>query len=123
MPQPHESRGRILFVDPEDITKDLPEIAHRSAKGRPGVFQKPLNHWEWESQAPEHKQGGQGGLFYAVYEEDGRLDGYVKYRTARPNLIVQELMAVTPGGRQGVVAALLRLGPDDQRRGAQPSRG
>ena len=93
---PHESRGRILFVDPEDITKDLPEIARRSAKGRPGVFQKPLNHWEWESQAPEHKQGGQGGLFYAVYEEDGRLDGYVKYRTARPNLIVQELMAATP---------------------------
>ncbi len=95
--QPHESRGRIVFVDPEDITKDLPEIARRSSKDRPGVFQKPLHHWEWESRSPEHKQGGQGGLFYAVYEEDGRLDGYVKYRTARPNLIVQELMAVTPG--------------------------
>ena len=94
--RPHESRGRIVFVDPEDITKDLPEISRRSAKDRPGVFQKPLYHWERESQASEHRQGGQGGLFYAVYEEDGRLDGYVKYRTARPNLIVQELMAVTP---------------------------
>ncbi len=93
---PHESRGRIVFVDPEDITKDLPDIARRSIKDRPGVFQKPLHHWAWESQAPEHKQGGQGGLFYAVYEQDGRLDGYVKYRTARPNLVVQELMAVTP---------------------------
>ena len=94
--RPHESRGRIVFVDPEDITKDLPEISRRSAKDRPGVFQKPLYHWERESQASEHRQGGQGGLFYAVYKEDGRLDGYVKYRTARPNLIVQELMAVTP---------------------------
>ena len=93
---PHESRGRIVFVDPEDITKDLPEISRRCAEDRPGVFQKPLHHWEWESQASEHKQGGQGGLFYAVYEEDGKLDGYVKYRTARPNLIVQELMAATP---------------------------
>ena len=94
--QPYESRGRIVFVDPEDIAKDLPEIARRSSKDRPGVFQKPLHHWAWESQAPEHKQGGQGGLFYAVYEQDGKLDGYVKYRTARPNLIVQELMAATP---------------------------
>ena len=93
--RPYQSRGRTVFVDPEDITKDLPEISRRSAKDRPGVFQKPLHHWERESQAPEHKQGGQGGLFYAAYEEDGRLDGYVKYRTARPNLIVQELMAAT----------------------------
>ena len=93
---PYESRGRIVFVDPEDITKDLPGISRRSVKDRPGVFQKPLQHWERESKASEHKQGGQGGLFYAVYEEDGRLDGYVKYRTARPNLIVQELMAATP---------------------------
>ena len=93
--RPYESSGRIFFVDPLDITKEFPEVFRRSTLDRPGVFQKPLHQWERESQAPEHRQGGPGGLFYAVYEDDGRVDGYVTYRTSRPTLVVNELMAVT----------------------------
>jgi predicted acetyltransferase len=93
--RPYESPGRIVFVDPEDITKELPEIFRRSTMDRPGVFQRPFHQWERDSQAPEHRQGGRGGLFYAAYEDGGRMDGYVTYRTSRPTLVVNELMAAT----------------------------
>jgi len=92
---PHKSPGRIVFVDPSDIAKELPEVFRRSTKDRPGVFQRALHRWERDSQAPEHQQGGPGGLFYAAYEDGGRVDGYVTYRTARPTLFVNELMAAT----------------------------
>ncbi len=91
----YESPGRIVFVDPVDITKEFPEVFRRSTLDRSGVFQKPLHQWERDSQAPEHRQGGPGGLFYAAYEDGGRVDGYVTYRTARPTLVVNELMAAT----------------------------
>jgi predicted acetyltransferase len=93
--RPYESPGRIVFVDPEDITKELPEIFRRSTMDRPGVFQRPFHQWERDSQAPEHRQGGRGGLFYAAYEDGGRMDGYVTYRTSWPTLVVNELMAAT----------------------------
>jgi predicted acetyltransferase len=93
--RPYESPGRIVFVDPEDITKELPEIFRRSTMDHPGVFQRPFHQWERDSQAPEHRQGGRGGLFYAAYEDGGRMDGYVTYRTSRPTLVVNELMAAT----------------------------
>ena len=93
--RPYESNGRIVFVDPEDIVKELPEVFRRSTVDCPGVFQRALHHWERDSQAPEHRQGGPGGLFYAAYEEEGRVDGYVTYRTSGTTLVVNELMAAT----------------------------
>ena len=91
----HESPGRIAFVDPVDITKDLPEVFRRSTMDRPGVFQRAPHQWEQDSRAPEHTEGGRGGLFYAAYEDAGRVDGYVTYRTTGTTLIVNELMATT----------------------------
>ena len=93
--RPYESPGRIAFVDPMDIPKELPEVFRRSTVGRPGVFQRALHHWEQDSQAPEHRQGGRGGLFYAAYEDGGRVDGYATYRTGGNTLTVIELMAAT----------------------------
>ncbi len=91
----YESPGQITFVEPEDITRDIPEVSRRCTEGRPGVFQKPMYRWERESRAPEHRQGGQGGTFYVAYEEDGRMDGYAAYRTGGGTLTVNELMATT----------------------------
>jgi len=93
--RPHESHGRIVFVDPVDITKEFPEVFRRSTVDRPGVFQRPLHEWERNSQALEHSQGGPGGLFYAAYEDGGRVDGYVTYRISGTTLVVNELMAAT----------------------------
>jgi len=93
--QAFEKRGRVLFVDPVDIVKNLPEVFRRATINRPGVFQRPIYQWERDSQAHEHMQGGQGGLFYIAYEEEGSVDGYATYRIVGTNLCVIELMAVT----------------------------
>ena len=94
--RPHDANGRIAFVDPADIAKELPDVFRRSTVDRPGVFQKASHLWERESQAPEHRQGGRGGTFYVVYKDDGRIDGYARYRTNGTALTVNELMPVTP---------------------------
>ncbi len=91
----HDPPGRIVFIDPADIVNDLPNVAKRSTAGRPAVFQRPPHLWLRDSRLPEHSQGGPGGLFYAAYIEDGRIDGYVQYRSRRPAVIVNELMATT----------------------------
>ena len=91
--RPFEGNGRVRFVDPEDIPTKFPEVFRRSTSDRPGLFQKSLRQWERESQAPEHPQGGQGGLFYAAYENSGSIDGYAIYRIAGETLTVNELMA------------------------------
>ncbi|MCH8280976.1 MAG: GNAT family N-acetyltransferase [Chloroflexi bacterium] len=93
--RPYESPGRIVFVDLADITKELPEVFRRSTMDRPGVFQRSIYQWERDSQAPEHSQGGPGGMFYAAYEDGGTLDGYVTYRIIGTTLVVNELMAAT----------------------------
>ena len=98
----YETPGRIVFVEPDEIGKKLPDIYRRSTAGRPGVFPKPPHKWAEESGAPDAhdpqprvRGRGRGGLFYAAYEEDGRLDGYVAYRSNRPTITVNDLMAVS----------------------------
>ena len=98
----YESPGRIVFMDPEDVAEKLPEVYRRSTAGRPGVFPKPPHKWEEEAASPDAHEPqprvrgrGRGGLFYAAYEQDGRIDGYAIYRSSRPAIMVTELMAAT----------------------------
>ncbi|MYC38903.1 MAG: GNAT family N-acetyltransferase [Chloroflexi bacterium] len=98
----HESHGRIVFVDTKDAVKQLPEVYKRGTAGRPGVFPKPSHKWEEEAASPDAHEPqprvrgrGRGGLFYAAYEQDGRIDGYAIYRSSRPTIMVTELMAAT----------------------------
>ena len=97
-----ESPGHVVFIDPVDIVAEFPEVFRRSTAGRPAVFQRAMHHWQRDAQLPEHSQGGPGGLFYAAYVENGQIDGYVTYRTRRPALIVNELMATTPAANAGL---------------------
>ena len=93
--RPYESPGRIVFVDPADIPKELPEVFRRSTIDRPGVFQRAPHQWDRDSRTPEHSEGGPGGLFYAAYEDAGRIDGYATYRTRGGVVVVNELMSTT----------------------------
>ena len=92
--RPYDYPGRVVFVDPTDITKDLPEVYRRSTVDRPAMFQREDHHWERDSRAQEHALGGQGGLFYVAYE-DRKIDGYATYRITGTTLVVNELMATT----------------------------
>ena len=98
----YESPGSILFIEPQDIVERLPDVFQRSTANRAGVFQKPPHKWEEEARSPDAldpsprvRGRGRGGQFYAAYEEDGRLDGYVAYRSNRPSVVISELMAAT----------------------------
>ncbi len=90
-----ETPGRMVFVEPADITKELPDVFRRSTLDRPGVFQRAPHHWEQASRDPDHEQGGRGGLFYIAYEYGGKIEGYATYRTGNGALTVNELMATT----------------------------
>ena len=87
--------GRFAFIDPSDIGAVLPDVFRRSTIGRPGVFQKAPYLWQREASAPEHRQGGRGGIFYVGYYEDDRMEGYARYRTGGDTVSVQELLPVT----------------------------
>ena len=93
----YESNGQISFVDPEDIAEKFFEVFRRSTRERPGVFHlAALKQWGRDSELPEHRQGGRGGLFFIAYEDDGRVDGYASYRTSGAGtLTVNELVADT----------------------------
>ena len=91
----HESAGHFDFIDPQDIGALLPDVFRRATIGRPGVFQKAPYLWEREARAPEHRQGGRGGIFYVGYYGDGQMEGYARYRTGGDTVTVQELMATT----------------------------
>ena len=93
--QPSNDNGNITFVDPLDIPTILPNISKLSTADRPGVFQKPMHQWQQESQAPEHLEGGPGGLFYACYRNGNAPEGYVIYRIRDRVLHVNELMATS----------------------------
>ena len=107
-----ESRGRIVFLDPEEAVERLPEVYERSTAGHPGVFPKPPHKWVEEASSPDAHEPqprvrgrGRGGLFYAAYEEDGIIEGYAIYRSNRPTIMVTELMAV----KQEATSALWRF--------------
>ena len=91
----HDSPGRLEFVASSDIMRKLPEVSRRGTQGRPAVFQRAMHHWEDAANDPIHSQGGSGGVFYVAYVEDGRIDGYASYRTQRPTVTVNELVATT----------------------------
>ena len=104
----HDIPGRVVFIEPDDIGKYLPEVHRRSTVGRPGVFPKPPHKWDEESRAPDANDPqprvrgrGRGGLFYAAYVDNGNIDGYVAYRSNRPTITVSELMTTT---REAAVA-------------------
>ena len=90
-----DSPGRLEFVDPADIMEKLPDVSRQGTRGRPAVFQRARHHWDDMANDPVHAQGGSGGVFYVAYVEDGRIDGYASYRTQRPTVTVNELVAVT----------------------------
>ena len=90
-----ESPGRLEFVDPADVIEKLPDVSRRGTRGRPAVFQRAMHHWEDMAGDPIHSQGGSGGVFHVAYVEDGRIDGYASYRTQRPAVTVNDLVAVT----------------------------
>ena len=91
----YEQHGRMVFVKPDETRERFPEVYRRATVGRPGAIQRPGFVWDQILLDREDQRGGASGYFHAVYERDGRVDGYVTYRIKDRTLLVTELMAVS----------------------------
>jgi predicted acetyltransferase len=75
------SRPRLMrMVELDEAVRLLPEIYDRVAQVTPGMLSR--DEWRYHRLAdPEHHRGGKSKKFCAVLEVDGRLEGYVLYRS------------------------------------------
>jgi predicted acetyltransferase len=94
------TEGRVRLVEPADAAKVAPEVFDRVRAGRPGAVSRPASWWS-DAWAPKEfvKQ-----RFDALYERDGRVDGFVVYSPegswsdgfSEKTLAVHDLVAATP---------------------------
>lgn len=96
--------GRLRLVSRDQAAESFPAIYKEYAPTRAGELDR--SEIDYLSALGEPGGDDLSRRFYAVYEEDGRLDAYVSYEivpTAPPahdprRLVLHELCALTPGG-------------------------
>jgi predicted acetyltransferase len=93
---PYESRGRLEFVNPEQMRATFPEVYRRAIALRPGAIERPADKWDWIVTDYPPERGGASAYFHvAYYGTSGNLDGYVSYRINGSRMSVGELISVT----------------------------
>ena len=96
-----ELGGRVVLVEPERAKEVFPVIYERVCSQRLGMVKRGSSvEWDRRTLLWDLFGGGTSGYsryMHAVYERDGRPDGYVIYRTnfGEQRLRVYELMAAT----------------------------
>ena len=88
-----ESPGRLCFIDKDDASELLPPVAVRVCADRPAFVAWHPDHWTQFLADFEHERGGASAFHFVVYEENGRIDGYVIYRLHGETVKVIDLMA------------------------------
>lgn len=73
--------GRMRLIETDEAATLLPPIYERVRRTVPGALTRAPAWWEAETlNDPEHWRRGGGPLFRAIYEVDGRAEGYALYR-------------------------------------------
>ncbi|MEX0761729.1 MAG: GNAT family N-acetyltransferase [Dehalococcoidia bacterium] len=98
-----DTPGEVRFASPAEIRTLARDVYERTVELRPGMVTRNDAWWNTQLFDPEHRRGGMSAFFYAVYEEDGRTEGYIQYRIDNvwtkkhpdKSLKVVELMAAT----------------------------
>jgi len=78
--RPHAPDGRVTFVDAKEARKLAPGVWDRVRAERPGMLTRSEAFWNDRFRDREHHRHGASAYFCAVYEHEGRADGYVLYR-------------------------------------------
>jgi predicted acetyltransferase len=99
-----EREGEIRLVDREEAARLFPPVYDQLRREWPGFFNRTEPFWELEilADAERHRRGA-GRKFYAIYEANGRAEGYAIYRNRqetdrhgpRSVLEIRELMAAS----------------------------
>ena len=94
-----EERGRTVFVDPDEARNVFPDVYQRVCQVRPGMVWRNDVWWddEFTGTGPTDEARPVTAMFYVVYQVDGRVDGYVRYRIdhSHRRLMILELMTAT----------------------------
>ena len=125
---PPEAPGEVRMVDAGEGEKLLPEFYDRARRSQPGELTRKPEVWASYFQDPPWFRHGASRHYDVVYEEAGRVEGWVSYRIEEQwvgplpdNAVrVRELYALTPAAR----AALWRftLGLDLASKVKMPNR-
>jgi predicted acetyltransferase len=110
---PPEAPGEVRMVDASEGEKLLPEFYDRARRSQPGELTRKPEIWVSYFQDPPWFRHGASRHYDVVYEEAGRVEGWVSYRIeeqwvgplANNAVRVRELYALTPAAR----AALWRF--------------
>jgi predicted acetyltransferase len=102
--RPLQWPGDISLVDRERALAVFPDIHQQVVLRYPGMIARTGGFWEHDYADFEHWRDGATKLFFALYESQGRPEGYLAYRVkqewpqgiARNEIRVRELMATTP---------------------------
>ena len=92
-----ELHGRVVFVEPDEASKLFPDVYQRACSERPGMVRRNATWWGYRLMDLEQFRQGGSAYYHAIYERDGRPDGYVLYRMDSNNnaLRIVELVAAT----------------------------
>jgi predicted acetyltransferase len=105
-----ESPGEVRMVDAGEAEKVLPEVYDRARRSQPGELTRSGAVWASYFKDPPWFRQGATQHYDVVYEEGGRVDGWVSYRIedhwdgplANNTVRVRELYALTPAARAGL---------------------
>ena len=99
---PPVPRGRIKFVQPGQAEPVFASVYEQVWPFRSGMMSRNTSAWEYFLADDEEDRHDATRFFHAVYEVDGRPEGYILYRggrghhaDARGELRVKELLGVT----------------------------
>ena len=92
---PPDLNGRLSLITPEEARRILPDVYERASSQRTGMLKFNDAWWDSFTDDPEVWRRGMTAFFHVVYEQDGRVDGYVSYRVLRDTLHIIQLTAVT----------------------------
>ena len=92
-----DSRGEIRFVEPRESARAFAEAYDRLCRLRPGMIDRNDLLWDVALLDTDEFRRGASEFYHAVYEDGGRMDGYLLYRLdGRGQLLrVSELVAAT----------------------------
>ena len=111
-----EITGGMRFVNRAVIREVGPDIWTRTMDKHPGMPQRTAGMWQWNHPLPEDRTATDKLMFYALYEEDGKPEGYVAYKTVgtndpdgRKNLKVEEMIGATESAHAALWQFLLGI--------------
>ncbi len=87
--------GSVRFIDRDEVLDLLPPVVSKTYGRRPGFVEVCREHWGELLGDLEFNRHGAGPLNFAVYEEDGLIDGYIIYRLRERTVVVVDCIAAT----------------------------